>query len=154
MNRYLVVSSDGHAGLHASEYRPYVDEKYRAAFDAALPIQIEATQRMSDYFLITEINEEWRAGRDAELAGAWDPEARDRVLDTEGIVAEVLFPDGVTEMNSPPFGAGFNMRPEGANAEPLRAGCDAHNPLTSEFCPPAPERRLRTPRLPAPETAG
>jgi len=142
MNRYLVVSSDGHAGLHASEYRPYVDEKYRAAFDAALPIQIEATQRMSDYFLITEINEEWRAGRDAELAGAWDPEARDRVLDTEGIVAEVLFPDGVTEMNSPPFGAGFNMRPEGANAELMWAGCDAHNRFMSEFCQTAPERRI------------
>ena len=64
-DRYLVVSSDGHAGLHAADYRPYVDAKYRDAFDAALPIQIEATQRMSDYFLITEINEEWRRGRDA-----------------------------------------------------------------------------------------
>ena len=55
MDRYLVVSSDGHAGLHAADYRPYVDAKYHDAFDAALPIQIEATQRMSDYFLITEI---------------------------------------------------------------------------------------------------
>ena len=26
-----------------------------------------------DYFLITEINEEWRRGRDYELSGAWDP---------------------------------------------------------------------------------
>ena len=33
----LVVSSDGHAGLHAADYRPYVEEKYRDAFDAALP---------------------------------------------------------------------------------------------------------------------
>ena len=74
MDRYLVVSSDGHAGLHAADYRPYVDAKYRDAFDAALPIQIEATRRMSDYFLVTEINEEWRRGHDAELQGAWDPE--------------------------------------------------------------------------------
>ena len=49
MDRYLVVSSDGHAGLHAADYRPYVDPKHRDAFDAALPIQIEATERMSDY---------------------------------------------------------------------------------------------------------
>ena len=54
----------------------------------------EARQRAPDRF-----------GRDAELAGAWDPTARDKVLDEDGIVAEVLFPDGVTEMNSPPFGA-------------------------------------------------
>jgi len=142
MDRYLVVSSDGHAGLHAADYRPYVAEKYRADFDAALPRQIDATRRMSDYFLITEINEEWRRGRDAELAGAWEPEARNRVLDEDGIVAEVLFPDGVTEMNAPPFGAGFNMRPEGSSAELMWAGCDAHNRFMTEFCQTAPERRI------------
>jgi predicted TIM-barrel fold metal-dependent hydrolase len=142
MDRYTVVSSDGHAGLHAADYRPYVDSKYRDAFDAALPIQIEATQRMSDYFLITEINEEWRRGNEAELAGAWDPSARDRMLDDDGIVAEVLFPDGVTEMNAPPFGAGFGMHPTGANAELMWAGCDAHNRFIAEFVQTAPERRI------------
>ena len=35
MDRYLVISSDGHAGLHAADYRPYVEAKYRDAFDAA-----------------------------------------------------------------------------------------------------------------------
>lgn len=142
MDRYLVVSSDGHAGLHAADYRPYVDEKYRDAFDAALPIQIEGTKRMSDYFLITEINEEWRRGRDAELAGAWDPTARDKVLDADGIVAEVLFPDGVTEMNAPPFGAGFTMRPDGSDGQLMWAGCDAHNRFMTEFVQTAPERRI------------
>ncbi len=141
-DRYLVVSSDGHAGLHAADYRPYVEAKYRDAFDAALPIQIEATQRMSDYFLISEINEEWRRGRDAELAGAWDPTARDKVLDADGIAAEVLFPDGVTEMNAPPFGAGFTMRPDGSNGELMWAGCDAHNRFMAEFVQTAPERRI------------
>jgi len=142
MDRYLVVSSDGHAGLHAADYRPYVDAKYRAAFDAALPIQIEATERMSDYFLITEINEEWRRGRDDELSGAWDPTARDKVLDADGIAVEVLFPDGVTEMNAPPFGAGFTMRPDGADGELMWAGCDAHNRFIAEFVQTAPERRI------------
>ena len=142
MDRYLVVSSDGHAGLHAADYRPYVDPKYRDAFDAALPIQIDATRRMSDYFLITEINEEWRRGRDDELAGAWDPNARDKVLDADGIAVEVLFPDGVTEMNAPPFGAGFSMSPNGANAELMWAGCDAHNRFIAEFVQTAPERRI------------
>ena len=142
MDRYLVVSSDGHAGLHAADYREYVESKYHPAFDAALPIQVEATERMSDYFLITEINEDWRNGREEQLAGAWDPTARDKVIDEDGIAAEVLFPDGVTEMNSPPFGAGFNMRPEGANAELMWAGCDAHNRFMTEFVQTAPERRI------------
>ena len=29
MDRYLIVSSDGHAGPHASEYREYVDPEFR-----------------------------------------------------------------------------------------------------------------------------
>jgi len=142
MDRYLVVSSDGHVGLRAPDYRPYVDAKYRDAFDAALPIQVEATKRMSDYFLITEINEEWRRGRDEELSGAWDPTARDKVIDADGIAVEVLFPDGVTEMNAPPFGAGFSMSPNGANGELMWAGCDAHNRFVAEFAQTAPERRI------------
>ena len=83
MDRYLVISSDGHAGLHAADYREYVESKYHPAFDAALPIQVEATERMSDYFLITEINEDWRNGREEQLAGAWDPTARDKVIDED-----------------------------------------------------------------------
>jgi predicted TIM-barrel fold metal-dependent hydrolase len=142
MNRYIIVSSDGHAGLHAADYRPYVDAKYRDAFDIALPIQIEATKRMSDYFLITDINKEWRRGNEAELAGAWDPSARDKMLDNDGIAAEVIFPDGVTEMNAPPFGAGFGMHPESSNSELMWAGCDAHNRFMAEFVQTAPERRI------------
>mgnify|MGYP001825887594 FL=1 len=64
------------------------------------------------------------------------------MLDNDGIVAEVLFPDGVTEMNAPPFGAGFAMRPDGSNGELMWAGCDAHNRFISEFCQTAPERRI------------
>ena len=36
MDRYLVVSSDGHIGLRAPDYRPYVEAKYRAAFDEVI----------------------------------------------------------------------------------------------------------------------
>ena len=145
MDRHLVISSDGHAGLHAADYRPYVDARHREAFDAALPTQIEGTKRMSDYFLITEINEEWRRGRDEELAGAWDPTVRHKVLDADGIAAEVLFPDGVTEMNAPPFGAGFTIRPDGSDGELMWAGCDAHNRFMTEFVQTAPEQRVRSP---------
>ncbi len=39
MDRYLVISSDCHAGLPGEQYREYLDPQYREAFDQAYPIQ-------------------------------------------------------------------------------------------------------------------
>jgi predicted TIM-barrel fold metal-dependent hydrolase len=142
MDRYLVISSDGHAGPHAADYRPYVDPEYRDAFDAALPIQIQMTEEAAKRFLIDDINKEWREGRDEALSGAWDAEQRDKVLDDDGVAAEVLFPDGITEMNAPPFGAGFSMDSDRTTADLQWAGCIAHNRWMAEFCATAPERRI------------
>lgn len=142
MDRYLVISSDGHAGPHASEYREYVDPEYRDTFDIALPIQIDITTKTSKSFLVEDINIEWRKGHETDLTGAWDPEIRNQVLDADGVAVEVLFPDGVTEMNAPPFGAGFSMSPEGITADLQWAGSMAHNRWMSEFVASAPERRI------------
>ena len=60
MDRYLVISADGHAGLPAADYREYVLPKYRDAFDLALPIQIEMTETMAKQFLVSDINKDWR----------------------------------------------------------------------------------------------
>jgi predicted TIM-barrel fold metal-dependent hydrolase len=138
----MVISSDGHAGPHASEYRDYVDPEFREMFDIALPIQIQMTEAASKSFLVDEINKEWRKGNEYELSGAWDAEARDKVLDADGVAAEVLFPDGVTEMNAPPFGAGFSMGSEGVTADLQWAGSIAHNRWMAEFVSTAPERRI------------
>ncbi len=64
MDRYLVISSDGHAGPHAADYREYVDPEFREVFDAALPIQIQMTEEAAERFLVADINSEWRKGRD------------------------------------------------------------------------------------------
>ncbi|HVH18365.1 MAG TPA: amidohydrolase, partial [Myxococcota bacterium] len=76
MDRYLVISSDCHAGLPPQRYREYLDAKHHAAFDVALPIQLELTQKAAKRFLVADINEEWRKGRDSDLSGAWDHDAR------------------------------------------------------------------------------
>ncbi len=55
MSRYLVISSDGHAGPHAAEYRDYVDPEFREMFDVALPIQIQMTAEASNSFLVDDI---------------------------------------------------------------------------------------------------
>jgi predicted TIM-barrel fold metal-dependent hydrolase len=140
-DRYLVISSDGHAGLPPERYRDYLDPKHHAAFDAALPIQIAMTKEAERRFLIADINAEWRKGRERALAGAWDHDARIEVLDQDGVAAEVLFPDGITEMNAPPFGGGFSMPTEGVVPELQWAGCRAHNRWMAEFVSMAPERR-------------
>jgi predicted TIM-barrel fold metal-dependent hydrolase len=63
------------------------------------------------------------------------------VLDEDGIAGEVIFPDGITEMNMPPFGAGLSLPTEGINPELQWAGARAHNRWLAELCQMAPERR-------------
>jgi predicted TIM-barrel fold metal-dependent hydrolase len=141
MDRYLVISSDCHAGLPPEKYREYVDPQFRDAFDVALPIQIEETQKAAKKFLVADINAEWRKGVEPALTGAWDHDQRIKVLDGDGIAAEVIYPDGITEMNMPPFGAGISLPVEGIVPELQWAGARAHNRWISEFCQMAPERR-------------
>jgi predicted TIM-barrel fold metal-dependent hydrolase len=140
-DRYLVISSDCHAGLPPERYREYVDPKHRDTFDVALPIQLEMTRAAAKKFLVDEINEEWRKGIEPALSGAWDSDMRTRVLDEDGIAGEVIFPDGITEMNMPPFGAGLSLPTEGINPELQWAGARAHNRWLAELCQMAPERR-------------
>lgn len=142
MDRYLVVSSDGHAGLQPEQYRDYLDPQYREAFDVALPIQIQMTEAAEERFLVGDINREWRKGREAGLSGAWDSDERNKVLDGDGVAAEVLFPDGITERNAPPFGAGFSMPTDDVVPELQWAGARAHNRWMAEFVQMAPERRI------------
>ena len=149
MKRHLVISSDGHAGPLPHEYRPYVEAKYRETFDEALRIQIAQTKETEKMFLVDEINEEWRKGNEYELTGAWDHDARIKVCDADGIAAEVLFPDGITEMNTPPFGAGIGLSTKGANAELQWVGARAHNRWIAEFCQMAPARRCGVAVVPA-----
>lgn len=149
MNNYIVISSDCHAGLRPQEYREWVDPKYREIFDAALPIQIEQTEVAAKRFLVDEINEDWRQGHERGLTGAWDHEARNEVLDGDGIAAEIIFPDGITEMNSPPFGAGISLPPEGIDPDLQWAGARAHNRWLADLVARQPDRRIGVAIIPA-----
>ncbi|MCX5737931.1 MAG: amidohydrolase, partial [Proteobacteria bacterium] len=149
MDRYLVISSDCHAGLPPEQYRDYVDPQYRELFDVALPIQLAATRAAAQRFLVADVNAEWRQGRDRALSGAWDSDERNRVLDADGIAAEVIFPDGITEMNMPPFGAGLSLPTEGIDPTLQWVGARAHNRWLAEFCQMAPERRHGVAIVPA-----
>ncbi len=149
MDRYLVISSDCHAGLPPERYRDYLDPQHREAFDAALPAQIAAMEAANEQFLVKEINEQWRAGHEDGLTGAWDHDARCRVLDGDGLAGEIVFPDGITEYNTPPFGAGLGLPTEGVDPELQWAGAIAHNRWLKELCDMAPERRCGVAVVPA-----
>lgn len=150
MDRFLVISSDCHAGLPPDRYRDYLDPQYREIFDVALPIQIAEMHKMSKMFLIDDINREWRAGVSDGLSGAWDHDARVRVMDADGIAGEIIFPDGITEMNTPPFGAGLSLPVEDRVVPELQwAGARAHNRWLAELVAMAPERRVGVALVPA-----
>lgn len=91
MERYLVISSDCHAGLPPEQYRAYLDPQYRQAFDAALPVQIAETEKAAKKFLVADVNREWRKGRERQLTGAWDHDERIKVLDADGVAGEIVF---------------------------------------------------------------
>ena len=141
--RYLIISSDSHAGLPLAQYRDWLDPKYQAAFDERLPEELAFRQWEVDTFLDKDFERDWKQGRVPEgIGGAWDSSVRERQLEADGIVAEVIFPDGVTEMNTPPFQAGFTL-PVGDAIDPELqwAGARAHNRWVAEFCRERPERR-------------
>ena len=149
MERYLVISSDGHAGLPPERYRDYLESRYHQRFDETIEKEIKAREEHEKRFLLDDFNTKWRAKVGEGLEGAWDGTIRNRVLDGDGVAAEVLFPDGITERNAPPFGADIGLRPSAANAELQWAGARAHNRWLAEFCRDEPHRRLGLAVIPA-----
>ena len=88
-SRYLVVSTDGHAGLLPEMYRDYLDPKHREAFDASVAAEIARRAAREKDFLIKDFNEKWRSGNESKLAAAWDSDLRIEVIDGDGVAAEV-----------------------------------------------------------------
>ena len=141
-DRYLIVSTDGHAGLLPEKYRPYVDPQYRDLFDAHVGEEARRRAEREKDFLIKDFNDKWRSGNESKLAAAWDSDLRNEVINDDGVAAEVLFPDGITERNAPPFGAGLGLKPWGVEPELQWAGARAHNRWMAEFCQMEPRRRI------------
>ena len=142
MDRYIVISSDCHAGLPGHMYRDYVDPSLRETFDMAYPLQAQRIKAAEKAFLIQEINDQWREGIEQQLTGAWDHDERIRMLDADGIAGEVIFVDGVTEMNTPPFGAGLSLPTKDISPDLQWAGARAHNRWLAELCSQAPARHF------------
>ena len=124
-DRYVVISSDGHAGSDLYGYRPYLESRYHDDFDAWAKDFVSPFKDLE--------------GVDASRN--WDSPRRVAELESDGIVAEVLFPNTV-----PPFypRSSLVLQPPAADAGDLDrrwAGLRAHNRWLADFCAAAPGRR-------------
>jgi len=142
MDRYLVISSDGHAGPRPEVYRDYIDPQYRNEFDVQHQARMEGLEEAGGFLEMREESAKWAEGKDWGRQGAWDSDRRNEVLDHDGVVAEILFVDGLTEQNSPPFGGDLGLMPMGADPELQWAGARAHNRWMAEFVAACPARRF------------
>ena len=93
MPRYLVISSDCHAGLPNEQYRDWLDPGHRDAFDAYMVERTKLLGLAGRGLLNEEFAEEWHRENDEGLRGGWDAARRDKELDADGVVGEVIFPD-------------------------------------------------------------
>ncbi len=121
--RYTIVSADGHAGGDIQDYRPYLASRWHDEFDAW------AAEYVNPY-----------ADLIAPIAyRSWDSERRLAETESDGIAAEVLFPNTV-----PPFFAEGNLvalPPSPEDYERRWAGVQAHNRWLADFCAATPGRR-------------
>jgi predicted TIM-barrel fold metal-dependent hydrolase len=121
--RYAVISVDGHAGAELRAYKPYLASRWHDEFDAW-------AQTYANPFADLLAPTAYRN---------WDSERRIKETESNGIVAEVLFPNTV-----PPFFAQGNLvalEPTAADYERRWAGLQAHNRWLADFCAEAPGRR-------------
>jgi len=136
--RPVIISCDGHATGRPPDYLPYIEPSYRAQYDEfvrALEAQrrarAQATQENRSLFS-KEGTEAFVAETGNARDGEWNSAVRTEVLEGEGVVAEVLFPN-----SGVPFG-GFG---ESAQHELRGAGNRAYDRWLVDFALDAPGRR-------------
>ncbi len=121
--RYLVISADGHAGADIAGYRPYLEQAYLEEFD-----------RWAGSFV--------NPFGDLERSDAnrnWDSAVRNELLEADGIVGEVVYPNTV-----PPFfpiGGLIALAPTASEYRLRLAGLRAHNRWLADWCAELPGRR-------------
>jgi predicted TIM-barrel fold metal-dependent hydrolase len=145
MDRYTIISADGHAGAPQDGYRPYLDPEFRARFDdyvAGMGVMFHSKveDRLGGVVFKDEVRKAFHdeeAVREGGISGSWDPERRLRELEADGVVADVIFPD-MSYRNAPPF---FAFDATGFEAPAYqRAGARAYNRWLVDFVSTHPDR--------------
>lgn len=132
----MIISIDGHAAPPMETYRDYLEQRYLPLFDEQLAAQ---TRVSVDFFAFfdPQVVDPWKRKLydTGIIDGRWDSNLRVKELAAEGIVAEVLFPDGA------PFGAaGIGHERIYSPPDQELAGGRAYNRWLADFVAPHPER--------------
>ena len=138
-DRYIVISTDGHCGGQIQDYKPYLDKHYHDDFESW-------AKDFHDGWAETDkaaqaANPDRRLGQASyEAPLNWESERRLKVMEQQGVVAEVLFPN-----TAPPFyPSGIQTTPAPRTPEEYEyrwAGLQAHNRWLADFCSDTPGRR-------------
>lgn len=123
MDRYVIISSDGHAGADLRDYRPFLASRWRDEFDAWADAYVNP----------------WGDLLRPDADRNWSHEHHARELDADGIAAEVIYPNTIP----PFFPSGSLLAPMPSRAEYERrwAGLQAHNRWLAELSAAQPGRR-------------
>jgi predicted TIM-barrel fold metal-dependent hydrolase len=125
MAKTAIISVDGHVKASRTVYREYIQTKFLEPYDEWVRAAEEAGIPDAG-----NVNPEY--GADAQ----WDSKRRLEVLEGQGVVAEVLFPNGQPfQLNR------FEDAARAGDAELEAEGRRAYNRWLVDFCAEAPGRR-------------
>ncbi len=125
MARAAIISVDGHVRASRSEYRNYIEEGYLDVFDAWAHAQEEAGAPESG-----------NLSPSLDPTSQWDSDLRLKDIESQGVVAEVLFPNGLPFQSRPSDDVGGFSDPELNRQARL-----AYNRWLADFCGRTPGRR-------------
>ncbi|MEX2100596.1 MAG: amidohydrolase family protein [Acidimicrobiia bacterium] len=152
MDRFVLISADCHAVGRPEDFRPFIEPQYLEVFDEEnrkrLELAREARKASEEGGLLfsKEALEEYHSHDETEdnvmggTSGQWDSDKRIKELEDDGVVAEVVFPNGG------PFVTGRGGAP--VPRELRTAGVRAYNRWLADFCAQAPGRRAGIAQLP------
>ncbi len=137
---YTIISSDCHGGADLWDYKPYLEGRWHEEFDAW-------ASNYTDAWAGIDTESEYKAGVSSFLSPLnWDSTKRLEVLESQGIVAEVIFPN-----TTPPFFPNGLLAAPGPRSrteyDRRWAGIRAHNRWLKDFCDAAPGRRFGVAQL-------
>jgi len=122
-----VISIDGHVTASRHDYRQYVEERFLDDFDQ--------WERSVDGVPSSGLSSH------VEESSQWDSAYRMRDLESNGVVAEVLFPNGVPPFHAVPKDVVLRPGEQALSPELARESRRVYNRWLADFCAAAPGRR-------------
>jgi predicted TIM-barrel fold metal-dependent hydrolase len=134
--RMVVISSDGHCGGRVLDYRPYLESAYLEEFDRWAATYKDAWEDLED----SRSDNDKMGLASFEASFNWESQNRLEHIESQGVSAEVLFPN-----TAPPFSPHAWISSPAPRSrqewEHRFAGVRAHNRWLVDFCADAPGRR-------------